>query len=190
MIANKAVLSYVLVWGLVVSSCVSKIAPTAQPEVTAASVQQQPTSTVFIGIPPIHDPLIQSENESVEEFVARIAARDISASRPLLIAFSQLENKDDLSFGVSSNKGDVQRCWYYQTDSIRECANDDLENYLNAKALHKIFFAFAHSNSEKALFLIEYTWDGDEYDIEDYYRLVLELENGKWIEKSILPYFW
>jgi len=193
MFANKCILLSLLILVFIGTGCIPSATPTfptTQSEPTVTPIQQQPTSTVFIGIPPIHDPLIQSENESVEEFVARIAARDISYSRPLLIAFSQLENKNDLSFWVSSNKSDVQQCWLYQTDSNQECVNNDLEKYLNDQTLPKIFFAFAHSNSVKSLFLIEYFYEGNEKSPTDYLRLILELKDGKWIEKSILPGFW
>ena len=188
MFANKYILLSLLILVFIGTGCIPSTTPpipTTRPEPTLTPIQQQPTSTVFIGIPPIHDPLIQSENESVEEFVARIAARDISYSRPLLIAFSQLENKNDLSFWVSSNKSDVQQCWLYQTDSNQECANNDLEKYLNDRTLPKIFFAFVHSDSAKSLFLIQYSYDGDEQNPTDYLRLILELKDGKWIEKSI-----
>jgi len=190
MFANKSILLSLLVWGLVVSSCVSKIAPTAQLEATAASVQQQPTSTVFIGIPPISDPLIQSENESVEEFVARIAVEDISYSRPVLIVLSQLKVESTVLFGVPSSQQDVEQCWFYDTDSIRACTKEDLKKYFSDRTIPKIFFAFVYSDSIKSLFLVEHFYDGDEYYFTDHYRLVLELKDGKWVEKSILPVFW
>jgi len=190
MFANKSVLLVLLVWGLIASGCVSKIVPTVQPEVTVASTQQQPTSAVFVGIPPIFDPLIKSENESVEEFVARIVAEDISYSRPVLIALSQLKVKSTHLYGVPSNRQDVQQCWFYEAVSNRVCTNEDLEKYFSDQTTPKIFFAFAYSTSEKSLFLIEHFYDGDEYYFTDHYRLVLEFKNGKWIEKSILPGGW
>ncbi len=190
MFANKSILLSFLVLGLVVASCAPESTPTAQFEPTVTPIQQEATSTVFIGIPPIADSLIQSENESVEEFVARIAAEDISYSRPVLIALSQLRQKSSLLFGVPSNRQDVQQCWFYATDSNRECTSEDLEKYFNDRAVPKIFFAFAYSNSVKSLFLVEHFYNGDEYYFTDYYRLILELKDGKWIEKAILPYFW
>jgi len=190
MFANKLILLTFLVWGLVVTSCVSKIAPTAQSERTAIPIQQEPTHTAFIGIPEITDPLIQSENESVEEFVARITAEDISYSRPVLIALSQLKVKSTFLYGVPSNRQDVQQCWFYETVSHRACTNEDLEKYFSDQTTPKIFFAFAYSTSVKSLFLVEHFYDGDEYYFTDNYRLVLEFKDGKWVEKSILPGGW
>lgn len=190
MIANKVVLSYVLVWGLVIVGCVSNITPTTQSDPTATPIQQQPTSTVFIGIPPISNPLVQSENENMEEFVARIAARDISYSRPVLIVLSRLKVESTVLFGVPSSQQDVQQCWIYEAVSNRACASEDLKKYFSDRTIPKIFFAFVYSTSEKSLFLIEHFYNGDEYYFTDSYRLVLELKDGKWVEESILPVFW
>ena len=189
MFANKLILLTCLVWGFIVTSCVSEIAPTAQPERTTIPTQQEPTSTVFIGIPPISNPLVQSENESVEEFVARIVARDISYSRPVLIVLSRLKVESTVLFGVPSGRQDVQQCWLYETDSSRACTSEDLEKYFRDQTIPKIFFAFVYSTSEKSLFLIEHFYNGEEYYSTDSYRLILELKDGKWVEKYILPAF-
>ncbi|WKZ46029.1 MAG: hypothetical protein QY306_09415 [Anaerolineales bacterium] len=157
---------------------------------TASLVQPQPTSEVFIGIPPIFDPLVQSENESVEEFVARVAAEDISYSRPVMIILSQLKVKNTVLYGVLSNQQDVRQCWLYETGSNRECTSEDLQNYFADRSIPAIFFAFVYSNSEESLFLIEHFYDGDELYFTDHYRLVLKLQDGKWFEKSILPVYW
>jgi len=189
MIAKKYIL-WLCIVGLAETSCTSVVAPAAQPERTAIPIQQEPTSTALIGIPPISNPLVQSENESVEEFVARIAAEEISYSRPALIALSQLKVKSTFLYGVPSNRQDVQQCWFYETVSNRACTNEDLEKYFSDQTTPKIFFAFAYSNSLKSLFLIEHFYDGDEYYFTDHYGLVLELKDGKWVEKSILPGGW
>lgn len=190
MFASRSVLLSFLVWGLVATSCAPESTPTAQLEPAVTPIQQQPISTAFIGIPPISNPLVQSENENVEEFVARIAARDISYRLPVLIVLSQLKEKSTVLFGVPSNRQDVQQCWLYETDATRECTSEDLEKYFSDRTIPKIFFAFAYSNSIESLFLVEHFYDGDEYYFTDYYRLVLELKDGKWVEKSILPVFW
>jgi len=77
MFANKYILWSLLMLTLIGTSCMpfaTPTFPTAQPEPTVTHVQQQPTSTVFIGIPPVSNPLVQAEGENVEEFVGRIAA--------------------------------------------------------------------------------------------------------------------
>ena len=190
MFANKSILLSFLVWGLVAISCASESTPTAQFEPTATPIQQEATSTVFIGIPPISDPLIQFENESIEEFVARIAAEDVSYSRPVLIVLSHLKVQSTVLYGVPSSRQDVQQCWFYESDSGRACTSEDLEKYFSDRTIPKIFFALAYSNSVESLFLVEHFYDGDKYYFTDYYRLVLEVKDGKWIEKSILPVFW
>jgi hypothetical protein len=192
--AKKHIL-WLFVLGVFGASCVPVAqsvtpTPTSQPEATVTSIHQEPTSTVFIGIPPISNPLVQDENESLEEFVARIAAEDISYSRPVLVALTKLENKNNLNFWLSSDWRDIQQCWYYETDINRECANGDLEKYFGDQTIPKILFAFAYSDSVESLFMIEHFYDGDERYPTDYYRLILELKDGKWVEKSILPGFW
>lgn len=190
MFANKSILLSFWVWGLVATSCASESTPTAQFGPTVTPIQQEPTSTVFIGIPPISNPIVQGEGESVEEFVARIAARNISYNRPVLIALSQLKVQSTVLYGVPSSRQDVQQCWFYENDSSRSCTNEDLEHTFSDQTIPKIFFALAYSNSGESLFLVEHFYDGDEYYFMDYYRLVLELKDGKWVEKSILPVFW
>lgn len=190
MFAKKSILLSFLVWGLITASCAPENIRTAQFEPTVTPVQHETTSTVFVGIPPISNPLVQAEGESVEDFVARIAARDISYSRPVLIALSQLRVQSTVLFGVPSSRQDVQQCWSYETDSARACTSEDLKKYFSDRTIPMIFFASAYSNSDKALFLVEHFYDGDEYYFTDYYRLVLEFKDGKWVEKSILPVFW
>ena len=179
-----------LVCVLVMTGCASKPVPTVLPEPTVTSIRQQPTSEVFIGIPPIQDPLVQFENESVEEFVARIAARDISYSRTVLIILSQLEVKGTVSYGVPSGRQDVQQCWFYETYSNRACTNEDLERYFQERSIPKIFFAFVYSDGFESLFLVEHYYDGDEHYFTEYYRLILETKDGRWVEKSLLPLYW
>ncbi len=126
----------------------------------------------------------------MEEFVARIVAGDISYSRPVLIALSQLKVQSTVLYGVPSGRQDVQQCWFYKIDLTRECMSEDLEKYFSDRKIPMIFFALAYSNSGESLFLVEHFYDGDGYYFMDYYRLVLELKDGKWVEKSILPVFW
>jgi len=164
MFTNKYVLLSLLILTLIGTGCTPSVTatiPTVQSQPTVAPVQQQQTSTAFIGIPLVFDPLIQAENEGVEEFVARIAARDISYSRPVLIAFSHVESKEMLSLGISSDRWDVQKCWFYEVDSKRVCTDEDLSNYFLDHITPKIFFAFAYSDSVESLFLIQhfYYWD-------------------------------
>jgi hypothetical protein len=189
MFTNKYILLSLLILTLIETGCIpfaTPTFPTTQPEPTVTPIQQQPTSTVFIGMPPVFNPLIQAENESVEEFVVRIAAAHISYSRPVLVVLSRLKVESTVLYGVPSGLQDVQRCWFYETDSSRTCTSEDLEKYFSDPKNPKIFFAFVYSNSEKSLFLIEHFYDGDEYYSADSYRLVLELKDGKWVEKSIL----
>lgn len=185
MFVNKFIIWLFLICGFLITSCVSQVAPTIPPEPTIPSFRWQPTSAVYIGIPPISDPLVQADHESVEEFVVRIAARDISYNQPVLIVLSQLKVKNTTLYGVPSGLHDVQQCWFYETDSSRACTGEDLEKYFGDPKNPKIFFAFVYSNSEKSLYLIEHFYDGDEYYSADSYRLVLELKDGKWVEKSI-----
>jgi hypothetical protein len=188
MFVNKIIVF--LLCGALITSCISETIPTVRPDPTSAPVQHQLTSTAYIGIPPISNPLIQAEDESMEEFVARIVARDISYSRPVMIILSQLKVRSTVLYGVPSNRQDVQQCWLYQTESNRECTSEDQEKYFKDRAIPAIFFAFVYSNSVESLFLVEHFYNGDEYYFTDSYRLVLELKDGKWVEKSILPVYW
>lgn len=156
---------------------------------TTPTVQQEPTATVFIGIPEISNPLIQAEDESVEEFVVRIAARRIINKRPFLIALSQMENKENFWFGVSRDIKDMEKCWVYETDSMRLCSDEDIQNDFGSTEFPKIFFAFAYSNTTQNLYVLDYYRPWDEQDSTDGYRLVIELKDDKWVEKSMTPVY-
>ena len=159
MFANKYILLSLSILIFIGTSCTPSATPTfptAQPEPTVTPIQQQPTSTVFIGIHPVSNPLVQTEGESVEEFVAQIAARDISYSRPVLILLSRLKVESTVVYGVPSGLQDVQQCWFYETDSSRTCTSEDLRKYFSDLTIPKIFFAYVYSTSEKSLFLIEH----------------------------------
>ena len=164
------------------------LSPTAQPEPIAASIQQQPISTVFVGIPPISNPLIQTDNESKEEFIVRIAAIKIVSEPPFLIALSQI-GKENLWFGVSRDIKDIEKCWIYEVDSTQQCTSEDLRNNPGNQKVPRIFFAFAYSDSVRDLFVLDYYHPWVEQDMMDGYRLVIELKDGKWIEKSITPVY-
>jgi hypothetical protein len=155
------------------------------PVITTAT----PTATVFIGIPEISNLLVQTDDESVEEFVVRIAARRIINKRPFLIVLSQMENKDNLWFGVSQNIKDMEKCWVYKIDSIRQCSNEDIQNNIGNQDSPIIFFAFAYSNAAESLYVLDYYRPWDEQDSTDGYRLVMELKDDKWVEKSMTPVY-
>jgi hypothetical protein len=193
MFANKYILLALLILVFIGIGCVPSAistTPTLRPEPILTPIPEQPTSTVFIGIPKTSNPLVQAEDESVEELVARIAARDISYSQPVLIAFTQVESKEMLLLGISSDRWDIQKCWFYEVDSNRARTDEDLNNYFLDQTTPKIFFAFAYSDSTESLFILEYFHYWDEQFLMDMYRIVIELKDGKWIEKSVLPYFW
>jgi len=189
MFAKKYIL-WLCIFGLVETSCTSMVAPTVQPVSTVVSVRQEPTATAFIGMPEISNPLMHTDDEGLEEFVARIAGRKISYSRPALIALTQAENENDLYFGISSELRDIQRCWFYETNSMRACSDEDMTTYFRDQATPRILFAPVYSDSVKFLFLIEhvYYWDGNKST--EWYRLILERKDGVWVEKYILPFFW
>jgi len=172
-------LLFSVIWVFAGTGCVPRITPT---------VQQEPSATVFIGIPEISNPLIQAENESMEEFVVRIAARRIINKRPFLIAFSQI-GKENLWFGVSRDIKDMEKCWIYETDSIRQCTDEDIRNNFGNQEFPIIFFAFAYSNTAQKLFVLDYYHPWVEQDSIDGYRLVIEFQDGKWIEKSMTPVY-
>lgn len=137
------------VWIFTGTGCASKVISTAA---IAPTVQQEPSPTVFVGIPEISDPLVQAENESVEEFVVRMAARRIINKRPFLIALSQMENKENFWFGVSRDIKDMEKCWVYETDSMRQCSEEDLQN----SDAPIIYFALAYSNATQNLYVLDY----------------------------------
>lgn len=151
---------------------------------TPAFTIATPTATAFIGIPEISNPLVQAENESVEEFIVRIAARRIINKRPFLIVLSQI-GKENLWFGVSRNIKDMEKCWVYNLDSIQQCSDEDIKIALGSKDNPIIFFAFAYSNAAERLYVLDYYRPWDEQDSTDGYRLVIELRDGKWVEKSM-----
>ena len=187
MFANKCILLSLLILVFIGIGCIPSVMPTlstVQPEPTVTPIYQRPTSTVFIGIPLVSNPLIQSDNESKEEFVVRIAATKIISNRPFLIALSQI-GKENLSFGVSRDMKDIEKCWFYEVDSTRQCTSEDIQSNLENQKVPRIFFAFAYSNSTQDLLVFDYYHPWVEQDMMDGYRLVIDLKDGKWIEKSI-----
>jgi len=157
-----------------------QIIPTAQPETTPA----------FIGITKTAPPLVQAKNESVEDLVARIAATRISYSFPVLIVFTEMQDEESFWFGATPSLKDAQKCWFYTSDSVRECTSEETETFFVDDEIPKIHFAHVYSNSEKSLFILDYfhRWV-DRNDYVDGYRLVLEFKNGKWVEKSIISMY-
>jgi hypothetical protein len=151
----------------------------------APATPTPPTVTAFIGIPETSNPLVQAENESVEEFVVRIAARRIINKRPFLIALSQMENKENFWFGVSRDIKDIEKCWVYEADSIQPCSDEDIQNNIGIQDSPIIFFAFAYSNAAQNLYVLDYYRPWDERDSTDGYRLVIELKDDRWVEKSM-----
>ncbi|MBI5822736.1 MAG: hypothetical protein HZB18_01820 [Chloroflexi bacterium] len=181
-VRNYLLLLILGVWIFAETGCTPNVTPTIHATFT---VQQAPTATAFIEMPEISNPLVQAEGESVEEFVVRIAARRIINKRPFLIVLSQMENKNNFWFGVSPEVKDKEKCWLYEVDSVRQCANEDIQNKLNDNEFPKIFFAFAYSNSTEKLYILDYHHPWVEEDSVDGYRLVIEFQGDKWIEKSI-----
>ncbi|MBI5945075.1 MAG: hypothetical protein HY864_11950 [Chloroflexi bacterium] len=165
------------------TSCASNVMP------TTPTIQQEPPATAFIRTPEISNLLVQAENESVEEFVVRIAARRIVNKRPFIIALSQMENKENFWFGVSQDIKDMEKCWIYETNSMRQCSDEDIQNNFGSTEFPKIFFAFAYSNATQNLYILDYSRPWDQQDSTDGYRLVIELQEGKWVEKSMTPVY-
>lgn len=81
----------------------------------------------------------------------------------------------------------------FGTDSMKQCANEDIQNSIGNQKVSKIFFAFVYSDSVRELFVLDYhyppveqdTVEQDMQDTIDGYRLVIELKDGKWVEKSL-----
>jgi len=198
MVANKYVLLPLLILVFVGTSCIPSATPTfptAQPEPTVTPIQQQPTSTVFIAIPPISNPLIQSDNESKDEFIVRIASR--ISKRPFLVTLSEMVSERNLWLGVSPMVNDMVKCWIVEVDSMKQCTTENIRNYTGNPNARKIFFAFVYSDSAKELFILDYyrpttPYDMSEKDMQDTmdgYRLVIELQDGKWVEKSLIQVY-
>lgn len=193
MFANKSILLSFLVWGLVAASCAPESTPTSQFGPTVTPIQQETTAIVTTEIPVS---VIQPDNESKEEFIVRIAATKIISERPFLIALSQI-GKENFWFGVSRDMKDIEKCWIYGVDSILQCTSEDLRNNLGNQKIPKIFFAFAYSDSLEELFILDYRYppvdqdmvEEDMLDTIDGYRLVIELQNGKWVEKSLIQVY-
>ena len=142
---------------------------------------------MFIRTPEISNPLVQAENESVEEFVVRVAVTNISFSQSLLIALTQVIDKEMLWRGVSPYSWDVQKCWVYETNVLSLCTSEDIQNFFRDQNAPKIFFALAYSNNTESLFILDYYHRAIEQYPRDIYRLVIELKDAKWVEKSISP---
>lgn len=181
-ILNRPLLLVFAIWIFADTGCTPEITPIP----ATSTIQLVPTVSAFSGTSNL---LIQAENESVEEFVVRIAARRIINKRPFLIALSQMENRENFWFGVSRDIRDIRNCWMYEDDSVRQCASEDIHNKLDDKEFPKIFFAFAYSNSTQKLYILDYHHPWVEEDSVDGYRLVIEFQDDGWVEKSITPVY-
>lgn len=182
-VLNRPLLLAFAVWIFAETGCIPKGTPT----ILAGSMTQQ--TPIASAAAEISGPLIQAENENVEEFVVRIAARRIINKRPFLIALSQMKNRENFWFGVSRDTKDIRNCWMYENDSLRQCASEDIYNKLDDKEFPKIFFAFAYSNSTQKLYILDYHHPWVEQDSMDGYRLVIEFQDVGWVEKSITPVY-
>ncbi len=147
--------------------------------------QPDPTTTAFIGIPDTSPPLVQSENESVEEFVARLAITKIAYNEPVFIALTKVESQEDLYMGVSTKKQDIQECWLYQGSSMTPCQVEDLESSFRGHSLPVLYIAFTPPSPTQTLVIIDHYHWRTEQDVMDGYRLVIEPAGDKWVEKSL-----
>jgi hypothetical protein len=172
-----------IVWLVAGTGChSSRIAPEQK-------TQPEPTATAFIGIPETSPPLVQSENESVEEFVARLAITKIAYNEPAFIALTSVKDQEDLYRGVSTDRKDIQKCWMYQESSMTACHMEDLESSYRIQSLPIIYFAFASSSAMQSLVIIDHYHWSSEQDPIDGYRLVIETAGNKWIEKSLIQVY-
>jgi hypothetical protein len=147
--------------------------------------QPEPTTTAFIGIPETSPTLVQSENESLEEFVARLAITKIGYNEPAFIALTSVKDQEDLYMGVSTDRKDIQKCWLYQDSSMTPFHLEDLERSFRTQNLPIIYLAFASSSATQTLIIIDHYHWRSEQDAIDGYRLVIEPTGDKWVEKSL-----
>ncbi len=127
---------------------------------------------------------------SIQEYFARtIAAGDDFVLEPArLIVFSELEDKNNLWFGVSKEKEDMRQCWAYQETSLRTCSDADLKNAFEVQEgqdhVPKMFFAVAAMDEQEALIVLDYRHFRSSDDPVDGYRYVLYWNGLGWQVKS------
>lgn len=177
------ILLVLLIWLVTATGCNSS------PKSTDWRSQPEPTITAFIGIPRPSQPYIQSENESIEEFIVRLAISRIIYNAPTFIVLANVKDPGNLYRGVSTKRQDIQKCWLYQDGSTTLCEEGDLENSFRSQSTPIIYFAFASSTTTQVLVIIDYYHRRNVQDVVDGYRLVIELEDNKWVEKSLMPVY-
>lgn len=177
MIANKSLALLCLIIELFVTTGCVPSTPSIIP-----IIQQEPTSIVTTETPVS---LVQSNNESKEQFIVRIASSKIISKRPFLIALSEMKSKRDLWQGVSPEVKAMEKCLIVDVDLVKQCEKEDIRNYIGNPNALKIFFASAYSDSGQELIILDDYHPEIENDTIDGYRLVLELKDGKWVEKSL-----
>lgn len=112
---------------LVTSACAAPGPGTPLPPLLVRSQPAvQPTPTTAIGQPRPSTELVQAEGESLEDFLARLAAVNfLRGQREGLVALSRLENPDNVYQGVATRDQDVQRCWELAAGVLRPCPGED-----------------------------------------------------------------
>jgi hypothetical protein len=186
MIANRRTLLCLAIGLFVMTGCIVST-PTTIP-----AIQNKPTFDITAEIPAsLTQPDNQSQEE-LEELIVQIASSEIIRQRPFLIAVSEV-SKRNLWQGVSPKIKDMEKCWIVEIDVVKQCENEDIRNFLGNPNALKIFFASAYSDSLRELFILDYyhppaPYDMSEKDMQDIidgYRLVIEIQDGQWMKKSL-----
>lgn len=170
--------------------------PSAVSELTAV-VKAQPSATPRFGIPTSALPLIQADDESLEDFLARVAATAFIGDKPEgLVASSVLNSRFALYRGVSTRATDIRRCWHWRGGILHPCSgqNPGAEWRRLNSVVPKPHVYFAPSSpigerADRALVVFDIYHGRPGNDPVDGYHVGLGRQQGRWRVESVRPVY-
>ncbi len=153
---------------------------------TAIAVDMPVRPSTLPALVPVSHP--DAQPETLQELIARTIAPDITGTRSYLIAYTVVEDGQNLYRGTSASNGAIRQCWLYQAGSSQPCSSKDIGQAFSGQAQPapwpRMRFALAYTQADKVLVLLDYFHDHSTRDRVDGYRIVLTREHGTWRELS------
>lgn len=156
----------------------------------------QPAPTPAIGWPRPSAELVQTDGESLEDFLARVADSEFLYEPQGLIAYSTVVDATNLYRGVSTQPAAITRCWWMSGRQLIACDAANLHaewrERLAATPGPVVYFAPVGSvsaRSDQLLVLFDIHDDRSSDDPIDGFRVILQKQDGRWRVEVIQPVY-